>query len=168
MPEAYIGLGSNLGSQSRGIHKTPRDQINDAIEAMSKNPNISLVAISSYYQTSAVGPGEQPDYINAAIKIKTNLDPYVLLDILQIIENQQGRIREERWGARTLDLDILVYDQCTENTQKLILPHPRIHERAFVLAPLADLNSKLVILNHGMVKDILANCSTEGIVKLKN
>ena len=89
MPEAYIGLGSNLGSQSGGIHKTPRDQINNAIETMSKNPDISLIAISSYYQTSAIGPGEQPDYINAAIKIKTNLDPYVLLDILQIIEIQQ-------------------------------------------------------------------------------
>ena len=168
MPEAYIGLGSNLGSQSRGIHKTPRDQINDAIETMSKNPDISLIAISSYYQTSAIGPGEQPDYINAAIKIKTNLDPYLLLDILQIIENQQGRIRKERWGARTLDLDILVYDQCTENTQKLILPHPRMHERAFVLAPLADISPELIIADHGMVNDLLANCSMQGIVRLTN
>ena len=108
---------------------------------------------SSLYQTPAIGPGNQPDYINAAAKIEADLGAYELLDVLQSIENQQGRIRKQRWGARTLDLDLIIYDQLIENTQRLTLPHPYAHERAFVLAPLVDLNADLIIPSHGKVID---------------
>ena len=91
-----------------------------------------------------------------------------MLEVLQKIENQQGRIRKEHWGARTLDLDILIYGQLIENTAQLTLPHPRAHERAFVLAPLTDLNPNLVITGHGIVSDLLAKCSMQGIVRLEN
>lgn len=168
MPKAFIGLGSNLSSHTEGIEKSPRHQVNDAIKTITENDHITLIKISSFYQTAAIGPGKQPDYINAAIKIETSLNAYALLEVLQHIENQQGRVRKERWGARTLDLDILTYDQHIENTPQLTLPHPRAHERAFVLAPLADLNPNLVITDHGKVSDLLANCSSQGIVRLTN
>jgi 2-amino-4-hydroxy-6-hydroxymethyldihydropteridine diphosphokinase len=168
MPEAFIGLGSNLSSQSEGIEKNPQNQVTDAIKSITENPKITLLAVSSLYQTSAIGPGDQPDYVNAAITIETCLDAYALLVVLQQIENQQGRIRKEHWGARTLDLDILIYGQLIENTAQLTLPHPRAHERAFVLAPLTDLNPNLVITDHGVVSDLLAKCSMQGIVRLEN
>jgi 2-amino-4-hydroxy-6-hydroxymethyldihydropteridine diphosphokinase len=168
MPEAFIGLGSNLSSQSEGIEKNPQNQVTDAIKSITENPKITLLAVSSLYQTPAIGPGDQPDYVNAAITIETCLDAYALLVVLQQIENQQGRIRKEHWGARTLDLDILIYGQLIENTAQLTLPHPRAHERAFVLAPLTDLNPNLVITDHGVVSDLLAKCSMQGIVRLEN
>jgi 2-amino-4-hydroxy-6-hydroxymethyldihydropteridine diphosphokinase len=168
MPKAFIGLGSNLSSHSEGIHRCPRNQVNEAIKKIIQCADISLIKTSSYYQTTAIGPGQQPDYINAAIEIETSLDAYKLLQVLQQIENQQGRVRKERWGARTLDLDILLYDQRVETTSQLTLPHPRAHERAFVLAPLADLSQDLVITGHGKVSDLLANCSMQGIVRLEN
>lgn len=167
MSRAFIGLGSNLSSHSEGIYKSPRSQVNEAIKRIIECANISLIKTSSYYKTVAIGPGEQPDYINAAIEIETSLDACKLLQVLQQIENQQGRIRKERWGARTLDLDILIYDQRIETTSQLTLPHPRAHERAFVLAPLADLGQDLVIPGHGKVSDLLANCSMQGIVRLE-
>ena len=168
MPEAFISLGSNLSSTSEGIDKDPQVQINDALKKIANITDINLLKISSFYQTPAVGPGEQPDYINAAIKIETRLTAYALLDTLQYIEHQQGRVRNERWGARTLDLDILIYDKLIENTARLTLPHPRAHERGFVLAPLADLNAELIIGEYGNVGDLLANCSMQGIVRLTN
>jgi 2-amino-4-hydroxy-6-hydroxymethyldihydropteridine diphosphokinase len=168
MPKAFIGLGSNLSGLSEGIHHSPRNQVNEAIKKISQCADITLLKTSSYYQTPAIGPGEQPDYINAAIKIETCLDAYELLEVLQLIETQQGRVRTERWGARTLDLDILTYDQRIETTPQLTLPHPRAHERAFVLAPLVDLSPDLVIAGHGKVSDLLANCSMQGIVRLEN
>ena len=85
---------------------------------------------------------------------------------MQDIETQQGRIRKERWGPRTLDLDILLFDQLIENSEQLTLPHPRAHERAFVLAPLNDLDSDLVLPKIGKISNLLANCSMQGIVKL--
>ncbi|MGB1327657.1 MAG: 2-amino-4-hydroxy-6-hydroxymethyldihydropteridine diphosphokinase [Porticoccaceae bacterium] len=168
MPEAFIGLGSNLCGESDGLHKTPKMQIECAIDKINSHKKISIQRVSSLYQTPAIGPGDQPDYINAAAKIEADIGAYELLDALQSIEHQQGRIRQQRWGARTLDLDLLMYDQLIEDTAKLTLPHPRAHERAFVLAPLADLNPDLIIPNHGRVIDLLANCSMQGIVKLSN
>lgn len=166
MPEAFISLGSNLGSYTEGVYKSPENHITDALNTMSAHPEINVLKISSFYQTAAIGPGKQPDYINAAIKIETNLNAYALLETLQLIEAQQGRVRKQRWDARTLDLDILVYDQLIENTEKLTLPHPRAHERAFVLAPLADIHPNLEILGQGKVCDLLANCAMQNIIKL--
>ena len=168
MHVAFIGLGSNLGNERNGIFESPKQQLVNAIQSIDNQTTIHLLRTSHFYQTQAIGPGDQPDYINAAIKIETSLSANQLLLALQSIENQQGRVRKERWGARTLDLDILVFDQLIENSEQLILPHPRAHERAFVLAPLNDLQSNLVIPKRGNISSLLANCSMQGIVKLND
>lgn len=166
MHVAFVGLGSNLGNDRNGIFESPKQQLLNAIQSIDNQTTINLLRTSPFYQTQAIGPGDQPDYINAAIKIETSLSAHQLLQALQSIENQQGRVRKERWGARTLDLDILVFDQLIENSEQLILPHPRAHERAFVLAPLNDLDPNLVIPKRGNISSLLANCSMQGIVKL--
>lgn len=166
MHMAFIGLGSNLGKERNGTFESPKEQLLIAIRSIDQHANIHLKQVSNFYQTKAIGPGEQPDYINAAIQVKTDLSASELLLALQTIENQQGRIRKERWGARTLDLDVLMYDQQIENTERLTLPHPRLHERAFVLAPLNDLDANLVIPKKGGIANLLANCSMQGIVKI--
>ena len=168
MHVAFIGLGSNLGHERNGIFESPKQQLLNAIQSIDNQTTIHLISTSYFYQTEAIGPGDQPDYINAAIKIKTSLSANQLLLALQNIENQQGRVRKERWGARTLDLDILIFDQLIENSEQLTLPHPRAHERAFVLAPLKDLDANLIIPKRGNISNILANCSMQGIVKLNN
>lgn len=166
MHKAYIGLGSNLGKESNGVYHSPKKQLLNAIQIIEKQTNIHLLKVSKFYQSKAIGPGDQPDYVNAAIKVQTSLNAMQLLQVLQDIETQQGRIRKERWGPRTLDLDILLFDQLIENSEQLTLPHPRAHERAFVLAPLNDLDSDLVLPKIGKISNLLANCSMQGIVKL--
>ena len=168
MHVAFIGLGGNLGKERNGIFESPKQQLLNAIQSIDNQTTIHLISTSYFYQTEAIGPGDQPDYINAAIKIKTSLSANQLLLALQNIENQQGRVRKERWGARTLDLDILIFDQLIENSEQLTLPHPRAHERAFVLAPLKDLDANLVIPKRGNISNLLANCSMQGIVKLND
>jgi 2-amino-4-hydroxy-6-hydroxymethyldihydropteridine diphosphokinase len=168
MHVAFIGLGSNLGNERNGIIESPKQQLLNAIQSIDNQTTIHLISTSYFYQTEAIGPGDQPDYINAAIKIKTSLSANQLLLALQNIENQQGRVRKERWGARTLDLDILIFDQLIENSKQLTLPHPRAHERAFVLAPLKDLDANLIIPKRGNISNLLANCSMQGIVKLND
>jgi 2-amino-4-hydroxy-6-hydroxymethyldihydropteridine diphosphokinase len=125
-----IALGANLGH--------PIETLNAAIETLTNHPNLCLLNRSYWYLTAAVGP-PQPDYINACITVKTNLPPHELLTLLLAIEDQFGRIRKERWGARTLDLDLLLYDQQILHTEQLELPHPRMNQRAFVLVPLAEI-----------------------------
>ncbi|HCF27129.1 MAG TPA: 2-amino-4-hydroxy-6-hydroxymethyldihydropteridine diphosphokinase [Cyanobacteria bacterium UBA11049] len=125
-----IALGSNLGD-SRAI-------LEEAISILAATPGISLLARSSWYQTVAVGP-PQPDYINGCALVQVTLPAQVLLETLLAIEAQKGRIRNERWGARSLDLDLLLYDDLILNTSTLTLPHPRMRERAFVLVPLAEI-----------------------------
>ena len=122
--------------------------------------------MSNRYKTQAIGPGNQPDYINAVACLNTQLSPLDLLDCLQQIEQQQGRVRTIRWGARTLDLDILLYDQQVIDSERLTIPHPRMHERAFVLAPLQDLDASIVLPTGENILSLLANCSDQGIVKL--
>ncbi len=129
----YVALGSNLGDSA--------NHIMDGLKALADHSDIDFLNTSLFYQSKPHGPQDQPDYINAAVEFKTNLKPENLLDELQKIENKNGRIREgvERWGARTLDLDLLFYGDEIINTQRLTVPHPRICERAFVLYPLRDL-----------------------------
>ena len=166
MAVAYIGLGSNLSGHHNGQILSPQAQLKRAVLSLSEHQQVDALRQSSFYQTTAIGPGQQPDYINAVAQLQTSLSPLELLDLLQSIENQQGRERIIRWGARTLDLDILLYDQITENSQRLILPHPRMHERNFVLAPLAELAPQLTLANGKNITELLANCSMQGIVKL--
>ena len=166
MALAYIGLGSNLSDTVAGQELDSRAQLNLAIDSLSAHPHILVRKRSSFYQTPAIGPGEQPNYINAVAQLDSQLAPLDLLDLLQSIENQQGRVRTVRWGARTLDLDILLYDQLIENSERLTVPHPRMHERGFVLAPLSEIAPDLCLPNGENIQQLLANCSMQGIVKL--
>lgn len=135
--KCYVGLGSNLDE--------PLIQVNRAIEALRQHPAIHLLRRSPWYGSKAVGPGDQPDFVNGVIELETTLEPAALLTVLQGIEQAQGRIRTLRWGARTLDLDILLYGNLCHDSPDLQIPHPRLAERAFVLAPLADLAPDLTL-----------------------
>jgi 2-amino-4-hydroxy-6-hydroxymethyldihydropteridine diphosphokinase len=128
--QCAIALGSNLGD-SRTILKA-------ALETLAETPGIILQAKSSWYQTKAVGP-PQPDYINGCVLLQVKTSPQLLLETLLGIEAQFGRVRRERWGPRSLDLDLLLYDDLILDTPNLVLPHPRMRERAFVLIPLAEI-----------------------------
>lgn len=127
---AAIGLGSNLGD-SVTILK-------DALSKLDFIPGIRVAARSHLYQTAPIGP-PQPDYLNACAILETALDPQTLLQTLLHLEKQFGRIRRERWGARTLDIDLLLYDNLTLSLPDLQIPHPRMSDRAFVLVPLAEI-----------------------------
>ena len=127
---AFVGLGSNLDD--------PATQVATAAEEL-RGLSAGHFALSPLYASKAVGPGEQPDYVNAVAQLETGDAPLALLHSLQQIEQRHGRVRTQRWGARTLDLDLLLYGDLTLSHRDLTLPHPRIAERAFVLAPLHDL-----------------------------
>ncbi len=132
----YIGMGSNL--------QAPATQLTQAYQSLQQLPNCSDFQITPFYQSKAVGP-EQPDYINACASFLTGLEPLELLDALQAIETAQGRTRSVHWGPRTLDLDLLLYGSLCLTSERLILPHPFLSERNFVVAPLFDLNPDLVL-----------------------
>ena len=129
----YVALGSNLGNSVDYLHK--------AIKAIESHPLTSNLKTSNLYQSEPHGPQDQPDYINAAVSFYTSLEAEELLNFLQQIENDNARVRQgvQRWGARTLDLDLLFYGEQIINTRRLTVPHPRICERVFVLYPLRDL-----------------------------
>ena len=132
---AYIGLGSNLDR--------PVDQVLSALQKLSQIPGIKLMAVSSLYQSAPVGLTDQDDFINAVAQIKTVLEPLALLGQLQSIEQNHQRQRLIRWGPRTLDLDLLLYDQLILRTERLTLPHPQILQRRFVIEPLLEINPQI-------------------------
>lgn len=134
---AYVALGSNLNDPERQLHM--------AIDALSQLPQSRLIVVSSFYQTAPVGFIQQPDFINAVACIETTLAPSELFEYLQNIENAQGRQRHQKNGPRTLDLDLLLYGMEVMNTPDLIIPHPRMHERAFVLVPLLEIAPEIVL-----------------------
>ena len=165
MAIAYIGLGSNLSGNHNGQLFSPQAQLEQAVLSLCAHHRIDVLKQSSFYQTAAIGPGQQPDYINAVVQLQTSLKPIALLDFLQSIEYQQGRERTIRWGARTLDLDILLYGELTCVSSALTIPHPRMHERLFVLQPLLDLcNGKMVLPGGEDLGTLLAAC--EGTLEL--
>lgn len=137
MPVVYIALGSNL--------QHPLKQVQLAISTLSKFKDIMLLSVSPFYRSVPLGPANQPDFLNAVIKIKTSLFPKSLLEILQKIELGQGRQRQkERFGPRTLDLDILLYDDLILNSSQLTIPHYDLKNREFVLYPLFDIEPNLL------------------------
>jgi len=159
MDKVFIGLGSNLSS--------PLSQLKKAVDALKKINDSQLINVSHFYRSLPMGPQEQPDYINAVAEIKTSLSAEQLLDALQKIENEQGRVRQQRWGARTLDLDILLYGDEVINTERLTVPHYGMKERNFVLYPLSELiNGDFNIPNMGTIKKLLASCSADGLQRL--
>jgi 2-amino-4-hydroxy-6-hydroxymethyldihydropteridine diphosphokinase len=131
MIRAYIGAGANLGE--------PLQQLRTARDALHELTNTEVIGESDIYRSAAIGPGEQGDYLNAVVALDTYLSAHDLLDALLAIEDRAGRRRVERWGARILDLDLLLYGEETIRSERLQLPHPRVYERNFVLEPLADL-----------------------------
>ena len=159
MTLAYIAIGSNLAS--------PLEQVNAAVQALGEIPQSKIVAVSSFYRTPPLGPQDQPDYLNAAVVLETALDAETLLDNTQRIELQQGRVRKaERWGPRTLDLDLLLYDDQVLDGPELTLPHPRLHLRAFVLVPLAEIAPDLALPGRGSVAAWLPAVANQRIEKL--
>jgi 2-amino-4-hydroxy-6-hydroxymethyldihydropteridine diphosphokinase len=143
-----IALGSNLGD-SRSI-------LVSAIDWLQMHPQIEVLAVSSWYRTKPIGP-PQPDYLNGCVTIRTSLTPLDLLRVLQAIEAKFGRVRQERWGARTLDLDLLLYETQIIDAPTLQLPHPRMVERAFVLVPLAEIAPDWIEPRSGQSIVVLAN-----------
>jgi len=155
----YVALGSNLGN--------PAVTVDEAIDALAALRGSILRAMSSLYRTAPVGISEklrhQPDFINAVVVLDTRLSPHQLLDELFAVEAQFGRQRSVRNAPRTLDLDLLLYGDLVVDDQRLTLPHPRMHQRAFVLAPLAEIAPGLVIPGHGPVETLLEECRYQRI-----
>ncbi len=158
MSLAYIALGANLGD--------PAATVNAAFAALDRLPQSRLLAKSALYRTTPVGIADQPEFVNAAAQLDTMLAPEALLDALLGIEQTFGRIRAERNGPRTLDLDLLLYDELTLSTPRLTLPHPRLHLRAFVLQPLAELAPELEIPGRGRLAAWLPAVANQGICRL--
>lgn len=156
---AYIGLGSNL--------EDPVAQINSARLAISQIENVKELTFSSLYHSLPMGPQDQPDYTNAVMGVTTSLEPLDLLRSLQAIENAQGRVRKgERWGARTLDLDILLYGDEVLDHHDLKVPHIGMTQRSFVLYPLQEIAPDLFIPGKAALSDLVAQCPLDGLKRL--
>lgn len=151
----YIGLGANLDD--------PRRQVESALRELQHLPDTQVVAVSPLYRTAPVGPAQQPDFINAVACLQTALKPLPLLAALQQIERQHGRIRSgQRWGPRTLDLDLLLYGARVLESSTLCVPHPQMHCRAFVLVPLADIApARLELPGLGRLSELLDPMAAE-------
>ena len=155
--DAYLALGSNMGDRERNLL--------DAVLQISDMENTVLKAISGIYETKPVGYLEQEDFLNMALAIETELNPPELLDKLQEIEKLLKRTREIRWGPRTIDIDILLYGDLKINTPELIIPHPRIFERAFVLRPLKDIYMGADLC--GMdIDELISKCEDRNDIRL--
>lgn len=153
---AYIGLGGNLAD--------PVQQVISALDELGSIPQSQLAGCSCLYRSAPIGPRDQPDYINAVAAIDTPLDAKILLHYLQEIERRHGRVRDgERWGPRTLDLDLLLYGNEIFSDGELTLPHPRAHQRAFVLVPLYSIAPDVMIPGKGKVVDLLQACRSQHI-----
>ncbi|NIR59411.1 MAG: 2-amino-4-hydroxy-6-hydroxymethyldihydropteridine diphosphokinase [Gammaproteobacteria bacterium] len=157
----YVGLGSNLDD--------PVAQLRRAREALERLPATGLAARSALYRNPPMGPPGQPDYVNAVVALDTGLGPHELLDLLQAIEAQQGRVRgAERWGPRTLDLDILMYGDAVLEDERLTIPHPGLQQRPFVLYPLRDIAPELEVPGGGAVSALAARCPSGALERLED
>lgn len=158
MERIYIGMGSNLAA--------PADQLRNAVDALAQLPQTALIGVSAFYQSDSLLPG-QPRYTNAVAALDSCLAPLDLLDALQAIENDQGRERNERWGPRTLDLDILLFGDRLIDEPRLKVPHYHMQARAFVLYPLAELApSGLQLADGRLLSALLADCPFVGLERL--
>lgn len=148
MAIVYVALGANLGE--------PLQQAENAIAAIEQIPQTSVIKISPFYRSKPLGPQDQPDYLNAVIKIISELSPLALLKALQTIELNLGRVRKaNRWGPRTLDLDILLYDNQVIQSEELTIPHYDMYNREFVLYPLFDIAPDLILPNQVPLKVLI-------------
>jgi len=148
MTTAFVGIGSNLGDRETNLER--------ALELLAAEDGIEIAAVSEIRETEPVGPVEQGLFLNGAARVETSLAPRALLACLLTVENRLGRVREERWGPRTIDLDLLLYGDEQIDEPGLSVPHPRLHERRFALEPLADLDPGLEIPGQGPLSTLLA------------
>lgn len=159
---AVVSLGSNLGNRL--------ETLQGAIDALEDTPGVRVKGVSPVYETEPWGvePGSQPSYFNAIVVLKTTLPPSSLLERAHAVEEAFHRVRDERWGARTLDVDIVAYADLVSDDPTLTLPHPRAHERAFVLAPWHDLEPEAQLPGRGAVADLLGTLTREGVAPRKD
>lgn len=158
MERIYIGMGSNLAD--------PAEQLRNAVDALAQLPDARFVGVSAFYQSDSLLPG-QPRYTNAVAALDTSMEPLALLDALQAIELDQGRERHERWGPRTLDLDILLFGDRLIDEPRLKVPHYHMQARPFVLYPLAELAPASLVLADGRsLEQLLADCPFVGLERL--
>lgn len=158
---AWLGLGSNL--------EQPADQLKIAITSLDSSGEIEVLQTSGFYRTPPWGDTHQGDFVNAVVQIETGLGAIPLLHVLQSIENRMGRQRtERRWGPRLIDIDLLLYGDLVFQSEELEIPHARMHERAFVLMPLCELDKTLVIPGRGRVEKLLETIDCSGISRLNN
>jgi 2-amino-4-hydroxy-6-hydroxymethyldihydropteridine diphosphokinase len=155
---AVIGLGANLGD--------PVAQLRAAIAAIGALPQTRVLAASSFYRTAPVGHLDQPDFVNAAVTVETALAPRALLEGLATIERAAGRSRTFKDAPRLIDLDILLFDERVVAEPGLAIPHPRLHERAFALAPLVEVAPDAVVPGHGRAADLLARCAGQKVARI--
>jgi len=155
---AYIGLGSNLNN--------PKAQIEKALSAINRVEEISLKEVSSFYESRPLLDMPGPNYINAVCGVETSLSAIDLLDVCQSIEDDQKRVREVKWGSRTIDLDILLYEQQVISNERLSIPHPEIANRAFVLVPLHEIDKEMKVPLLGPVKKLVDRINTDDLKKL--
>jgi 2-amino-4-hydroxy-6-hydroxymethyldihydropteridine diphosphokinase len=158
MGRAFVGVGANLGDAA--------GQVRAAIAALAALPGTRLVAASSLYRTAPVGYAAQPDFVNAAVLLETDLAPRALLAALQSLEARHGRTRSFKDAPRTLDLDLLLYDGEVVDEPGLAVPHPRLHERAFALAPLVEIDPAAVIPGRGLARDWLARLGAQRVERI--
>ena len=158
MSIVYIALGSNLNM--------PIQQLKLAIQAIADLPDTEIKKVSSLYQSQPLGPQDQPDYVNAVACLDTGLSPLALLDALQNIENGQGRIRLRRWGERTLDLDILLYDNQIIHNERLTVPHYDMQNREFVIVPLYEISPELILPDGVSLQQLVKRFSSHQMVIL--
>jgi 2-amino-4-hydroxy-6-hydroxymethyldihydropteridine diphosphokinase len=157
----YVGLGSNLAG--------PEEQLQTAIGHLNLLPRTRLLYVSSFYHSRPHGPEGQPDYVNAVAALNCLLEPEVLLDHLQTIEQRQGREPNQagRWGPRTLDLDILVFGKQIYQSERLTIPHPQMVQREFVLYPLLEIAPDLNVPGFGSVRELAARCPLRGLRRIE-
>lgn len=155
----FVGIGANLNN--------PKAQVNSALVALSKLTKSRVIAHSSLYRTPPMGPQDQADYINAVAKLETRLLPIELLNELQAIEKSHGRVRKsEKWGPRTLDLDLLLYGNQMIKEERLTVPHYGIKQRAFVLVPLAEIEPELTLPDNSRIAELIKQTGNQGIQQL--
>lgn len=157
---AFLGLGSNLAN--------PAAQVLQAMQAIGELPATRVLARSSLYRSAPVGYLDQPDFINAVVRIETELAPLVLLQALLALEHENGRTREFQNAPRTLDLDVLLYDDLQHHQHGLTVPHPQMHRRAFVLQPLLEIAPDCVIPGVGAAAEALQQCNDQQLERLEN
>ena len=158
MTRAYVGLGANLGD--------PRAQVETALAALDALPSTRVAVRSSLYRSAPVGVGPQPEFVNAVAALDTTLSAEALLDALLALEARHGRERPHPGAARTLDLDLLLHGREERATPALVLPHPRLHQRRFVLEPLAEIAPGLEVPGHGPVEVLLARCRDQAVERI--